>query len=66
VRCGEQGAERPLIGFRVTEPAALDTVLDEGFDATYATPGRPSVPPERWWKVSVLMATYSMRSERVF
>jgi len=66
VQCGEQSAERPLIGFRVTVPAALDTVLDEEFDATYATSGRPSVPPERLWAVSVLMATYSMRSERVF
>ena len=47
----------------------VDTVLAEMdglFDAMYAKTGRPSVPPEMLLKSSVLMAMYSMRSERAF
>ena len=47
----------------------VDTVLadlDGEFDAMYATSGRPSVPPEQLLKATVLMALYSMRSERAF
>lgn len=47
----------------------VDAVLasmDGSFDAMYATSGRPSVPPEMLLKASVLMAMYSMRSERAF
>ena len=40
--------------------------LDDTFDATYAKSGRPSVPLEMLLKASVLMAMYSMRSERAF
>ena len=40
--------------------------LDGEFDAMYATTGRPSVPPEQLLKATVLMAMYSIRSERAF
>ena len=40
--------------------------LDATFEKMYSTSGRPSVPPEQLLKASVLMAMYSMRSERAF
>lgn len=40
--------------------------LDGEFAAMYSRVGRPSVPPEQLLKASVLMALYSMRSERAF
>ena len=40
--------------------------LDATFDSMYSTGGRPSVPPEMLLKSTVLMAMYSMRSERAF
>lgn len=40
--------------------------LDGDFEAMYSRIGRPSVPPEQLLKASVLMALYSMRSERAF
>jgi transposase len=40
--------------------------LDGIFAAMYSTGGRPSVPPEMLLKSTVLMAMYSMRSERAF
>lgn len=40
--------------------------LDSEFDAMYSRIGRPSIPPEQLLKASVLMALYSMRSERAF
>lgn len=36
------------------------------FDRMYAETGRPSVPPERMLKAMVLMALYTVRSERRF
>ncbi|MDO8943366.1 MAG: IS5 family transposase, partial [Desulfobacterales bacterium] len=41
----------------------LDT-LHPKFEAAYSTTGRPSVPPERLLKSLLLMALYSVRSER--
>lgn len=38
--------------------------LDPVFDAMYAETGRPSVPPERLLKAMLLMALFSIRSER--
>ena len=38
--------------------------LSERFAAAYGTTGRPSVPPERLLKALLLMALYSVRSER--
>ena len=40
--------------------------LDGEFDAMYSTIGRPSVPPELLLKATILMALYSVRSERAF
>ena len=40
--------------------------LDGEFDVMYASKGRPSVPPEQLLKATVLMAMYSIRSERAF
>jgi transposase len=36
------------------------------FDAMYSTVGRCSIPPERLLKASLLMAFYTVRSERLF
>ena len=57
--------DHPIRRIRVV----VDTVLadlDEDFDEMYAAGGRRSVPPEVLLKATVLMAMYSMRSERAF
>ena len=36
------------------------------FDQMYSAVGRPSIPPERLLKASLLMALYTVRSERLF
>jgi transposase len=38
--------------------------MSPSFDAAYSRTGRPSVPPERLLKALLLMALYSVRSER--
>ena len=40
--------------------------MDGGLDAMYSRIGRPSVPPEQLLKATILMALYSVRSERAF
>ena len=58
-------AGHPIRKIRVV----VDTVLAEMdglFEAMYSTQGRPSVPPKVLLKSTVLMAMYSMRSERAF
>jgi transposase len=40
--------------------------LSPVFDQMYSTVGRPSIPPERLLKASLLMALYTVRSERLF
>ena len=40
--------------------------LSPDFDAMYAEIGRPSIPPERLLKASLLISLYSVRSERFF
>ncbi len=40
--------------------------LSHAFDRMYAEGGRPSIPPERLLKASLLIALYSVRSERAF
>src|SRR5512134_1416206 len=40
--------------------------LSDRLDALYARGGRPSIPPERLLKASLLIALYSVRSERLF
>lgn len=52
-----------------TIKALADEVLAELsplFDDMYATTGRPSVPPERLLKSMLLIALYTVRSERMF
>ena len=58
-------ADHPIRRIRVVVDAVL-AELDGQFDAMYATSGRPSVPPEQLLKATVLMAMYSIRSERAF
>jgi transposase len=55
----------PIRKIRVVVDAVL-AELDPVFDAMYATGGRASVPPEALLKATVLMAMYSIRSERAF
>src|SRR5687768_8122118 len=40
--------------------------LSSTFDAMYSRIGRPSIPPERLLKSQVLMALYTVRSDRQF
>ncbi len=40
--------------------------LSPDFDRMYADVGRPSIPPERLLKASLLISLYSVRSERAF
>jgi transposase len=58
-------ADHPIRRIRLVVDAVL-AELDGEFDAMYASTGRPSVPPEQLLKATVLMAMYSIRSERAF
>jgi transposase len=49
---------------RLADEALTD--LSSTFDTMYAENGRPSIPPERLLKASLLIALYSVRSERAF
>jgi len=40
--------------------------LSPTFDEMYSAAGRPSIPPERLLKATLLMALYTIRSERMF
>jgi transposase len=57
--------DHPIRRIRVVVDAVLGD-LDEVFDDMYADGGRRSVPPETLLKATVLMAMYSIRSERAF
>src|SRR5579864_7571414 len=54
----------PLRRVKVLADAVL-TKLSPTFDLMYSGIGRPSIPPERLLKSMVLMALYSVRSERL-
>jgi transposase len=58
-------ANHPIRRIRTVVETVL-AELDDNFDAMYARSGRPSVPPEQLLKATVLMALYSIRSERAF
>jgi transposase len=58
-------ADHPIRRIRVVVDAVL-AELDPVFERMYATGGRSSVPPETLLKATVLMAMYSIRSERAF
>ncbi len=55
--------DHPIRSIRAIADRALDS-MSRRFDRMYAETGRPSVPPERLLKGQVLMALYSIRSER--
>lgn len=55
----------PLRRIKELADAALQA-LSPDLDAMYAKEGRPSVPPERLLKATLLMAFYSVRSDRLF
>src|SRR6478609_4030540 len=57
--------DHPLRAIKRLADEALAAISDELNDA-YAADGRPSIPPERLLKASLLMALYSVRSERLF
>jgi transposase len=57
--------EHPLRRVKELADAALSE-LSPLFDEMYSAIGRPSIPPERLLKASLLMALYTVRSERMF
>jgi len=57
-------SNHPLRRMKVLADAVL-TKLSATFDAMYSVIGRPSIPPERLLKSMVLIALYSVRSERL-
>lgn len=58
-------ADHPLRSIKAKADAVLKSLSAE-FDRLYAEVGRPSIPPERLLKGSLLIALYSVRSDRVF
>ena len=60
-------ANHPLRTIKQFADASL-AELSPKFDALYAADGtgRPSIPPERLLKASLLMSLFSVRSERAF
>lgn len=56
-------ARHPLRRIRELVNGALAT-LDRTFEALYSADGRPSIPPERLVRASLLQLFYSIRSER--
>ncbi len=57
--------DHPIRRIRVVVDAVL-AEMDDVFDSMYASGGRRSIPPETLLKATVLMAMYSIRSERAF
>ncbi len=57
--------DHPLRTIRQLADQALAALSPE-FDQMYADIGRPSIPPERLLKASLLISLYSVRSERAF
>jgi len=57
--------DHPLRTIRRLADEAL-AALSPTFEAMYAVCGRPSIPPERLLKASLLISLYSVRSERAF
>jgi transposase len=58
-------ADHPLRGIKERVEKVL-AKLSPLFDQLYADEGRPSIPPEQLLKSRILMALYSVRSERLF
>jgi transposase len=57
--------DHPLRRVKALADSAL-AALSSTFDEMYSKVGRPSIPPERLLKSTLLMAFYSVRSERLF
>ena len=57
--------DHPLRVIKMLADKALKA-LSPDLDRMYANVGRPSIPPERRLKSSLLIALYSVRSERAF
>ena len=57
--------EHPLRRIKQITERVLEK-LSPIFDQMYSSVGRPSIPPERLLKASLLMALYTIRSERLF
>jgi len=55
----------PLRRIKALADAALEQ-LSPRLDEMYSAVGRPSIPPERLLKASLLMALHTVRSERMF
>jgi transposase len=58
-------AEHPLRRIKAQADAVLGA-MNASFEAMYAEGGRPSIAPECLLKASLLIALYSVRSERLF
>ena len=58
-------ADHPLRRIKAMADDVL-TGLSRTFDAMYSGVGRPSIPPERLLKSQILIALYSVRSDRQF
>src|SRR5579863_8179552 len=58
-------AEHPLRSIKAHTDRVLKELCGE-LDALYSEIGRPSIPPERLLKAQLLIALYSIRSDRLF
>jgi transposase len=58
-------ATHPIRPIKQMADEALQT-LERTFTAMYSQVGRPSIPPERLLKAQLLIALYSVRSDRLF
>lgn len=58
-------AGHPLRAIKAFADAALKE-LSPVFNEMYSGMGRPSIPPERFLKAQILIALYSVRSDRLF
>jgi transposase len=58
-------ADHPLRSIKAHTDRVLKELSGE-FEALYASAGRPSIPPEQLLKGQLLMALYSVRSDRQF
>ena len=58
-------AAHPLRAIKAYADRVLASMNGE-FDRIYAETGRPSIPPERLLKASLLVALYSVRGDRMF
>src|ERR1700759_517634 len=56
-------ADHPIRKIRTIVDEALQA-MEPVFVSMYSTTGRPSIPPERLIKAMLLIALYSVRSER--